>query len=116
MPVWGSIELEDEVEAWLLSLSPREFGQASFYLDLLESEGIHLGYPYSSQLDGRLRELRFFVGSRRYRLTYYVTAGRRIIMLTVFRKSAGKHPGEVRRARAAMLRCMAEDHTAEGES
>ena len=112
MTPWGAIELEPEVDDWLASLNDREFGQAAFYLDLLESKGVLLDEPYTRQLDGKLRELRFYIGTTRQRISYYIVTGRRIILLTVFAKTAPRESREVGRARAAMLRCIEQGHTA----
>lgn len=112
---WGSIEVEPEVEAWLLVLSEDDFGQAAFYVDLLAERGVHLGEPYTRQLRGKLRELRFYLGRQRYRISYYVATGQRIILLTVFRKTRQRERSEVDRADRAMKRCIAEGHTAEEE-
>jgi hypothetical protein len=110
---WGSVEIEPEVEEWLRRLRPSEFGQAQFYIDLLAREGVHLGEPYTRQLFGKLRELRFYVGSARLRITYFVATDRRIILLTVFSKQSPREQTEIRRAIRAMERCVAEGHTAE---
>ncbi|MGW9348922.1 Phage derived protein Gp49-like [Nocardiopsis flavescens] len=112
---WGTVELEPEVEKWLGGLPDEEWGQALFHLDLLEERGVALGFPYTSQLDGRLRELRFYCGGRRVRLTYFMTGERRIIMLTVFHKTSARETAEVRRAKRAMDACAAAGHTAENE-
>jgi hypothetical protein len=112
MTSWGAVELEPEVEAWLASLDDRDFGQAAFYLDLLESKGVLLDEPYTRQLDGKLRELRFYIGTTRQRISYYIVTGRRAILLTVFAKTAPRESREVGRARAAMLRCIEQGHTA----
>ena len=109
---WGTIELEPEVNDWLASLNDREFGQAAFYLDLLESKGVLLDEPYTRQLEGKLRELRFYVGTKRQRISYYIVTGRRIVLLTVFAKTAPREPSEIARAIAAMARCIEQDHTA----
>lgn len=110
---WGSVELEPEVEQWLDGLSDDEFGQAAFYIDLLADQGVQLGEPYTRQLDGKLRELRFYLGRERQRVTYYIATDRRIVLLTVFRKTRQRERQEVARASRAMHRCIAEDHTAE---
>ncbi len=65
---WGSVELEPEVTAWLAGLTDDEFGQAAFYIDLLAERGVHLSEPYTKQLKGKLRELRFFIGRQRWRV------------------------------------------------
>jgi phage-related protein len=65
------------------------------------------------QLQGKLRELRFYVGRERYRITYYIAKGRRIILLTIFKKTAQREGTEIARAEVAMARCVEEGHTAE---
>ena len=74
-------------------------------MDLLEREGV--------ALRGKLRELRFYIGRERYRITYYIAKGRRIILLTVFKKSRQRETDEVDRANAAMDRCIEKGHSAE---
>jgi hypothetical protein len=112
---WGSVELEPEVEEWLGRLSEEDFGQAAFYIDLLAERGVHLGEPYTKQLRGKLRELRFYIGREQHRITYYLARGRRIILLTVFTKTRRRERKEIDRAKRAMERCIAEGHTVEEE-
>ena len=80
---WGTIELEQEVEAWLLTLPDELFGQAERYIDLLADEGVHLDEPFTRQLRGKLRELRFHLGRQQTRITSHIATGRRIVLLTV---------------------------------
>lgn len=115
MSDWGSVELEPEVRSWLASLPASDFGHVAFYIDLLAARGVLLSEPHTRQLAGKLRELRFYIGSTRYRISFYVARPRRIILLTVFAKSAKREEGEICRAVAAMNRCVAEGHTAEEE-
>ena len=75
--------------------------------------GVLLDEPYTRQLDGKLRELRFHLEGQRVRVTYWIAPGRRIILLTVFRKTRQREAREVERARRAMQRCIDETHTAE---
>jgi hypothetical protein len=110
---WGSVELEPEVRDWLEKLSPRRFARAAFYIDLLAEYGSLLGEPYSRQLDGKLRELRFYLDDEAVRVTYWIAPGRRIVLLTVFRKTRMREVREVQRARRALARCLAEVHTVE---
>ncbi|MEI8058253.1 MAG: type II toxin-antitoxin system RelE/ParE family toxin [Actinomycetes bacterium] len=110
---WGTIELESEVRDWLERLSGSEFGHVAFYVDLLAERGALLSEPYTKQLDGKLRELRFYLGRTAMRLTYWIAPGRRIILLTVFAKTKGKEKAEVARAAAAMHRCIAANHIVE---
>ncbi len=113
---WGTVELESEVTRWLEGLSDDDFGRAAFYVDLLEREGVHLDEPYTRQLRGKLREVRFYLGRERMRVSYFFASGRRIILLTVFRKTRQREKAEVDRANAAMRRCVAEEHTAQENS
>ncbi len=62
-----------------------------------------------------MRELRFYLAGWPTRLTYWIAAGRRIIVLTVFVKTQRRERAEIRRARQAMQRCMAGGHTATEE-
>ncbi|WP_194817819.1 type II toxin-antitoxin system RelE/ParE family toxin [Nocardia sp. XZ_19_385] len=79
----------------------------------LAANGPLLGEPYTLQLDGKLRELRFHLEGQSVRVTYWIAPGRRIILMTVFAKTKMRERAEVRRARLALQRCVAEQHTAE---
>ena len=83
------------------------------YIDLLEQQGVLLGEPYSRQIRGKLRELRFHLERRHVRISYFVASQRRIVLLTVFHKRRAREQAEIRRAYTAMERCVAEGHTAE---
>lgn len=98
---------------WLEQLSTTQFATAAFYIDLLADEGALLGEPYTRQLDGKLRELRFHLGGQAVRLTYWIASGRRIVLLTVFTKSRMREQREIERAKRALARCVAEEHTIE---
>lgn len=112
---WGTIEIEPEVAEWLNSLSDDQFGRVEFYIDLLAERGVQLTEPYTRQLSGKLRELRFYLGpsGEAFRISYYIATGRRIILLTVFRKQRQRETAEIGRARWAMDKCIAEGHTLE---
>ncbi len=110
---WGSVELEPEVRSWLEQLPTAQFAPAAFYVDLLAEHGPLLGEPYTRQLDGKLRELRFHLAGRSVRVTYWVAPGRRIVLLTVFAKTRMREEREVERARQALRRCLAEGHEVE---
>ena len=114
---WGSVELEPEVVDWLDGLPDDQFGRVEFSIDLLAERGVLLGEPYTRQLAAKLRELRFHLGSsgEAVRITYYMTAGRRIILLTVFRKQRRRERAEIDRAARAMDRCIAQGHTVEDD-
>lgn len=110
---WGLVEVEPEVAKWLEALSGDDFGQAAFYVDLLAARGVELGEPYTRQLRGKLRELRFYVGRTPIRISYFIASGRRIILLTVFRKTQRQERAEIDRAERTMRKCIAEGHTAQ---
>jgi hypothetical protein len=101
---WGEVELEPDVEARLLGLDEETFGQARFHIDMLAERGVHLGESHTRQLRGKLRELRM----DRWRSTYFIAPGRRIVLLTVFLKRQRRERAEIDRAEQAMARCIEE--------
>ena len=110
---WGTVELEPEVQQWLEELTTVQFARVAFYIDLLADEGPLLGEPYTKQLDGKLRELRFHLERDAVRITYWIASGERIVLLTVFRKTRDRETREVARARRALAQCIKEMHTVE---
>jgi hypothetical protein len=112
---WGEVEVEPEVQEWIWGLPDSAQETVVFYVDLLAERGALLSEPYTRQLDGKLRELRFHLGDLEMRITYWIAPGRRIILLTVFRKSRMRESAEVERARKAMARCIAEQHTVDDD-
>ncbi|MEW6155184.1 MAG: type II toxin-antitoxin system RelE/ParE family toxin [Actinomycetota bacterium] len=111
--VGWEIELHPEVSDWLLSLPDKDFGRAARYIDLLEAEGLALKEPYTRQLRGALRELRFELRDVTPRISYFNIAGQRLVLLTVFRKQGRREDSEIRRVGREMDRCKAEGHTTE---
>jgi len=97
----------------LESLSTSQFATVAFYVDLIADRGPLLGEPYTRQLDGKLRELRFHLDGRSVRVTYWIASGRRIVLLTVFAKARMREVAEVERARRALARCLVEEHRVE---
>ena len=63
-------------------------------------------------LGGKLRELRFRLGDAHQRITYWLAPGRRVVLLTVFRKTKMREQAEVDRAHAAQRWCEAEHEAA----
>ncbi|MEV4829114.1 type II toxin-antitoxin system RelE/ParE family toxin [Micromonospora sp. NPDC049257] len=104
------MELEPEVRDWLEELPSTDFARVAFYIDLLASRGVLLGEPHTRQLDGKLRELCFYLERSAVRLTYWIAGERRIILLTVFRKTRMREDREIQRARRALEQCMTERH------
>lgn len=68
-----------------------------------------LGEPFSRHLGGGLRELRFVLEGNAVRITYWLAPGRRIVLLTVFRKTRQRETAEIERAHQAQKVCEA-DH------
>jgi hypothetical protein len=111
--MWGEVELEPEVKAWLRELDDAAFGRMAAYIDLLAEWGPLLDEPHSRQLRGKLRELRIYLRSEHIRITYFITTARRIVLLTVFTKRQRREQAEIDRAWRAMQACIAAGHTAE---
>ncbi|HEY2549120.1 MAG TPA: type II toxin-antitoxin system RelE/ParE family toxin [Streptosporangiaceae bacterium] len=103
-----AVELEPEVRSWLDRLSDRDFGRTDFLVGLLAEQADTLGEPYSRHLGGKVRELRFHLLAQQPRITYWLAPGRRIILLTVFRKTRNAEVAEVARALQAQKICQAE--------
>jgi hypothetical protein len=102
------VEMEPEVRDWLDSLATIAFEIAGAHIDLLAEFGSDLRMPHSRSLGDGLFELRFDMGRRGWRVTYWFAPARVIVALTVFAKQRSNEKGEVRRARAAMARCQGE--------
>jgi hypothetical protein len=109
---WGEAELGPGVRDWLEGLDDQRWAQAMFHLDPLEERGALLGEPYTRQLAGKLRELRFYCGGQRVRISCWIAPGRRMILLTVFTKTKMRETAEIERAKEAMARCQREGRTA----
>ncbi|MEU8358210.1 type II toxin-antitoxin system RelE/ParE family toxin [Nonomuraea sp. NPDC048882] len=112
---WGEVELEPEVDEWFDTLDQEDQETAAFYIDLLAARGVLLDEPYTRQRCGKLRELRFHLQRETVRITYWVAPGRRIVMLTVFRKQRMRESAEIGRAWRALQRCITEAHTTDEE-
>jgi phage-related protein len=60
-------------------------------LNLLSDDTPHLPFPYSSQVQGELRELRCHFGAEQYRVLYR-RSGALLVLLHAFRKTSTKLP------------------------
>ncbi len=114
MSPW-SVELEPEVEQWLESLPAGLFAAAAVRVDHLAEHGAALRMPRSRSLGEGLFELRFDLGRRAQRITFFFPGERRIVLLTTFHKQRQNERSEVTRARNAMRACIEQAHTAEEE-
>jgi len=107
-----AVEVEPEVRSWLAGLSDRDFGRADFLVGLLAEQAETLGEPYARHLGGKVRELRFHLLTQQTRVTYWLAPGRRVILLSVFRKTRSAETAEVSRALQAQKVCEAEHRPA----
>jgi hypothetical protein len=101
-----AVEVEPEVRSWLAGLSDRDFGRVDFHVGLLAERAEDLGEPYTRHLSGKVRELRFHLLAQQTRITYWLAPGRRVILLTVFRKTPQRRNrrSRARRARPESMR------------
>lgn len=112
MDLWD-IEMEPEVRAWLESLPKRQFGHVLAFAEKLAEEAATLGEPYSRHLGGKVRELRIPLHPLDVRVAYWLAPGRRVVLLTVFRKTKPQETAEVERAQRAQRECEASHGHAE---
>ncbi len=71
----GEVELEPEVGDWFLALDDTDAARVRFHVDRLADLGPVLDEPRTRQLDGKLRELRFYLEGRPTRITYWIREG-----------------------------------------
>ncbi|HCT78067.1 MAG TPA: addiction module toxin RelE [Micromonosporaceae bacterium] len=107
MPDRYVIELEPEVRDWLETLTLKEYVTVEAMADILAEHAETLGEPYSRQLSGKTRELRFHLERSAVRISYWLAPGARVVLLTVFRKTRQIERAEVDRAIAAQQTCAA---------
>jgi phage-related protein len=62
------------VEEYLDDLTPQQRAKVLALINELEKHGPTLPFPYSSQVEGKLRELRTKFGKTRLRVLYYADA------------------------------------------
>ena len=76
-------------------------------VQLLAEQGPTLPFPYSSQVRGRIRELRTHDGNEHYRVLYFGTPERGFVLLHAFVKRTSKTPlRDIDQAEARMLRWL----------
>lgn len=93
------------VQAWLDGLPEAVRGKVLARIDLLAQHGPTLDYPYTSQIEGKLREVRVRLGKTRYRVLYFFDESRVGVLLHGFTKNtAAVEEADKRMARARMAR------------
>ncbi|MFZ4264422.1 type II toxin-antitoxin system RelE/ParE family toxin [Streptomyces arboris] len=115
------IEVEPEVRDWLELLPEKHYWKVEEYAGLLASMGTSTPMPFSRPLRDGVYELRPTLSGEATRITYWFAPDRRIVLLTVFRKTRMRESAQVERAVQARALCEAEHgpaHTtyARGES
>ncbi|MFI6587445.1 type II toxin-antitoxin system RelE/ParE family toxin [Embleya sp. NPDC050493] len=101
------IEMEPEVREWLDTLTDPELTRVATIVERLHNEGVMLGMPRAKPLGDGLRELRFDLGNKAVRITYWIRDDT-AVLLTVFRKTRDNEHRQVERARQAMKVCDAQ--------
>jgi hypothetical protein len=74
------------VQAWLDGLQEGVRGKVAARIDLLAQHGPTLDHPYTSQIEGKLREVRLRFGRTRYRVLYFFDDARVGVLLHGFTK------------------------------
>lgn len=108
------VAIEPEVRLWLTNLPASDYERAVHATERLAGSATTLGEPHSRYLGSGVRELRFEVGHHReaVRISYWLAPDRRIVLLTVFRKTRQRENAEVARAKRAKATCETEHEPA----
>jgi len=83
--VWD-VELEPEVDEWLIRLPIAAFATAAFHIDRLAEQSPAVRMPHSRSLGEGLFELRFYLDRIAQRITYFFAGEGRLLLLTEFHK------------------------------
>ncbi|MBK6045623.1 type II toxin-antitoxin system RelE/ParE family toxin [Streptomyces sp. MBT55] len=102
------IELEPQVRDWLDLLPEKHFRKVEEYAGLLAATGASTPMPFSRPLRDGVYELRPTLNGEATRITYWFASDRRIVLLTVFRKTRIRESAQVDRAVQARVLCEAE--------
>ncbi len=80
------------VRDFLLRLPLVERAKVVALIDRLRAHGPTLPFPYSSQVERKIRELRAHHGRRQFRILYFGAPGRRFVLLHGFVKTTARVP------------------------
>lgn len=86
-------------------LSDSNFKRVDEVCGLLAEKGTELGGPWSDHLEGAIWELRIRLRDVAARITYWCTAERTIVLLTVFQKTRQHDQKQIDRAVRAQKLC-----------
>src|SRR6266436_8382522 len=91
------------VEEYLTGLAIPHGAKALALIKMLEQEGPNLPFPYSSQVRGKIRELRTQQGKDKLRILYFGDARRVFVLLhAIVKRSAQLPEADIRIAEARM--------------
>ena len=100
---FGDERGQASVEEFLTSLPVQHKAKALALIKMLEQEGPYLPFPYSSQVRGKLRELRTQQGKDKLRILYCGDARRVFVLLHGLVKRSAKLPEEDMRTAEARM-------------
>ena len=105
---------ERPVENFLIALDKAPRAKVLALIQLLAEPGPTLPFPYSSQVQGKIRELRIRHGRERIRVLYFGASTREWVLLHGFIKHTAKTPEQdIRIAEARMMEFLAQQKRAE---
>lgn len=81
------------MQEFLDGLDKPRRGKLVATIKLLEEQGPALPFPYSSQVQGKLRELRAHYGSEHFRILYFGAPNRAFVLSHALEKRTEKLPG-----------------------
>ena len=90
---------------WLEQLPDARYDKVERAADMLLAAPTTLGEPFARHLGGKVRELRFVMDGQAVHITYWLAPDRRVVLLTVFRKTRQREVPEVARAVRAQELC-----------
>ena len=99
------------VEEFLDSIPVSHRAKVTQRIWMLAELGPNLPFPYSSQVEGGLRELRAKYGNAQYRVLYYGDKNRAFVLLHAFLKKTEEIP---EREKALALKRMTADQQTKG--
>jgi hypothetical protein len=106
------IEVESEVRAWLELLPAKVYRKVR---TILAESWPQTPMPYARPLRDGVYELRPTPDGVETRVTYWIANDRRIVLLTVFRKTRAHEEAQINRAVLAKKQCEAEHRPAHEE-
>jgi phage-related protein len=93
----------EPVREFILSLDDKRRGKVLQMIQILSEFGPNLPFPYSSQVEGKLRELRIHYGKSHLRIIYYLNSEGIFMLLHAFEKKSQKiSNNDIRIARERM--------------